>query len=601
MGTVYLAEHELIKRRVAIKILHPELATDARVIERFMNEARAAGTLGHPNIVESTDMGFTSRHVPYIVFEYLEGTLLTDEIYRVGGLPVRRAVRIAQQIASALHAAHHAGIVHRDLKSDNVFLTDKNDALDHVKVLDFGISRFLETDEEHLVMGTPEFMAPEQIATPAQVDRRTDIYALGVIMFEMLTARRPFPIDGDPRALLHRIVHEPTPPLVRDGVPQPLADLIATRMLAKDPAARFATMIDVDVALDAFTTRGGARRRSRSSTRADATSSRGRAADATPMPGPQSNVLATPWPGPPVVLARRRATSFLLYGLAGAGVVVGGIGLALGMRGRSGGGAPIAVAPPAPPPPPPAAAPAKASVKKIRVQIDADVARARVTFRRRVAAAPASLELTTNDIVELIEVSAPGHKTTRYWVTLDRPTNLHAHLEKGDGLAEASEESTLVALGEVAAPAIGTERSGGTTGKPAAQPAVAVAPPRKIGKISAAEPEDGPTPPIAAAVPAVVPPTPKIDADITGVVIPVHRPEVLRCFAEGKKKDHGMSGTVTLQLAVEPGGKVARAQVQSTLNAPLVAACIAKAASSWRFPARPGDDLTTVSYPFTIH
>src|ERR1700677_3764805 len=101
MGSVFLAEHTLIKRKVAIKILHPQLATDAHVIDCFMNEARAAGTLGHPNIVESTDMGFTSDHVPYIVFEYLEGVLLTDEIYRVGGLPVRRAVRIAEQIAAA--------------------------------------------------------------------------------------------------------------------------------------------------------------------------------------------------------------------------------------------------------------------------------------------------------------------------------------------------------------------------------------------------------------------------------------------------------------------------------------------------------------------
>src|SRR5271167_2957727 len=96
MGTVFLAEHTLIKRRVAIKILHPQFASDANVVERFMNEARAAGTLGHPNIVESTDMGFTHNHVPYIVFEYLEGTLLTDEIYRVGGMPVRRAIRIAE-------------------------------------------------------------------------------------------------------------------------------------------------------------------------------------------------------------------------------------------------------------------------------------------------------------------------------------------------------------------------------------------------------------------------------------------------------------------------------------------------------------------------
>src|SRR4051812_35792170 len=111
MGTIFLAEHVLIKRRVAIKILKPELAADAEVVERFMNEARAVGTLRHPNIVESTDMGFTRDGVPFIVFEYLEGSLLTEAIYqRAGGLPVRRALKIADQIASALHAAHNAGI-----------------------------------------------------------------------------------------------------------------------------------------------------------------------------------------------------------------------------------------------------------------------------------------------------------------------------------------------------------------------------------------------------------------------------------------------------------------------------------------------------------
>ena len=230
MGTVFLAEHTLIKRRVALKLLHPELATDAEVVERFMNEARAAGTLGHPNIVESTDMGFTPERVPYIVFEFLEGALLTDEIYRVGGFTVRRAVRIAQQIASALHAAHVANIIHRDLKSDNVFLTDKDESLDHVKVLDFGISRFLEIEDEKtrrgIVMGTPEFMSPEQITAPDQVDRRTDVYALGVILYEMLTARRPFSSEEDPRALLTRIVNTPAPPLGREDVPHALGELI---------------------------------------------------------------------------------------------------------------------------------------------------------------------------------------------------------------------------------------------------------------------------------------------------------------------------------------------------------------------------------------
>src|SRR5207253_9964527 len=117
MGTVFLAEHTLIKRKVAIKVLRAQFASDTTVVERFMNEARAAGTLGHPNIVESTDMGF-SNDVPYIVYEYVEGTLLAAEIIRLGAIPVARALKIAWQIAGALDAAHEADIVHRDLKSD---------------------------------------------------------------------------------------------------------------------------------------------------------------------------------------------------------------------------------------------------------------------------------------------------------------------------------------------------------------------------------------------------------------------------------------------------------------------------------------------------
>jgi tRNA A-37 threonylcarbamoyl transferase component Bud32 len=257
MGSVFLAEHVLIKRRVAIKILRPELVEDADVLDGFMNEARAAGTLGHPNIVECTDMGLTRTNVPYIVLEYIEGVLLTDEIYRVGGLPIRRALKIADRIAAALLAAHNAGIVHRDLKSDNVFLTDKEDMMDVVKVLDFGISRLLGARLDHgraaLVMGTPEFMAPEQVTSPGSIDHRTDIYALGVILYEMLTARRPFN-DADPHALLHRVVHDPPPPLdVRDAPPG-LEEMLFSKMLAKDPTQRYESMKHVQGALEAFAT-----------------------------------------------------------------------------------------------------------------------------------------------------------------------------------------------------------------------------------------------------------------------------------------------------------------------------------------------------------
>ncbi|MBA3820732.1 MAG: serine/threonine protein kinase, partial [Deltaproteobacteria bacterium] len=258
MGIVWLAEHVLIKRRVALKVLRAELIGDPDVIERFMNEARAAGTLGHPNIVESTDMGFTREDTPYIVYEYLEGSLLTDEIYRVGGMPCRRAVRIARQIASALQAAHNAGIVHRDLKTDNVFLTHKEEASDHVKVLDFGVSRFLEADEDRsggkrgLVIGTPEFMAPEQILTPDLVDGRADIYALGLIIYEMVTARRAFKTDGDQEKLLERIVHEQPPPLDLPSLPPGLEEMLFSKLLAKDPAQRYQSMKEVEAALEEF-------------------------------------------------------------------------------------------------------------------------------------------------------------------------------------------------------------------------------------------------------------------------------------------------------------------------------------------------------------
>jgi serine/threonine protein kinase len=265
MGTVFLAEHWLIKRRVAMKILHAELVDDPTMVRRFMNEALAAGTLGHPNIVESTDMGFTKADVPYIVFEYLEGTVLADEIMRLGEMPVDRAVWIAFQIASALHAAHEAGIIHRDLKTDNIFLTHKAGQPDHVKVLDFGISRFLAASDKTAMggnlLGTPEFMAPEQVLTPDSIDRRVDIYALGIVLYEMLTGGVPFalprrggefPSVEEAHALLDRIINEKVPPIRRADVPVGLAEMIEDKLLAKNPKRRYQTMKDVQSALEAF-------------------------------------------------------------------------------------------------------------------------------------------------------------------------------------------------------------------------------------------------------------------------------------------------------------------------------------------------------------
>lgn len=256
MGTVFLGEHMLIKRRLAIKLLHPELATELTMVRRFLNEGSAAGTLGHPHIVESTDMGFTRERVPYIVFEYLEGCLLSEEIWRLGRLPVQRALLIARQIASALEAVHGAQIAHLDLKSDNVFLTHRGDAPDHAKLLDFGISRFMAGDAEThdtqsgIVVGTPEFMAPEQVTCPDQADCRADIYALGVVLYEMLAGRCPF-VSDDPRRVMQQIVHDAPPPVDRP-VPPALEHLLFDGLLVKSRAQRLQTMGEITAILDAL-------------------------------------------------------------------------------------------------------------------------------------------------------------------------------------------------------------------------------------------------------------------------------------------------------------------------------------------------------------
>jgi tRNA A-37 threonylcarbamoyl transferase component Bud32 len=299
MGAVYLAEHVLLKRRVAIKIVRPELVKDTEVLDGFMAEARAAGTLGHPNIVECTDIGFTPARVPYLVLEYVDGSVLTDEIYRLGGLPVRRALRIADQIASALRAAHEAGIVHRDLSSDSV-LVDRAAARDAVKVIDFGMARCYAPDAARGASGgTPQFMAPEQL-TGGAVDHRADIYALGVILYEMLTARRPFS-DDDRAALVHRVVSEAPPPLQRPDAPPGLEALIVSRLLAKAPDRRFSSMAEVQTALEAF-----------------AASRRSREVEVVPLPLPAEAVAL------PALASRRSPRLVLLFAAAVAAAGGGG-------------------------------------------------------------------------------------------------------------------------------------------------------------------------------------------------------------------------------------------------------------------------------------
>ncbi len=256
----------LIRKRVAVKILHRELTQVAEVVARFEREAMAAANIDHPNVAAATDFGKLPDGSVFLVLEYVQGQSLRD-VVNEGPLPIERAMHIARQITSALVRAHALGIVHRDLKPDNVMLVDKGDDIDFVKVLDFGVAKVPVQEVSDrgsvrpakvitrvgMIFGTPEYMAPEQ-ALGQNVDARADLYALGIIIFEMLCGRRPFNADS-PVGLLGQQLQGPLPtfskraPNVR--VPAAFEQLVQ-RLLAPSASSRFQSAEELALAIDAL-------------------------------------------------------------------------------------------------------------------------------------------------------------------------------------------------------------------------------------------------------------------------------------------------------------------------------------------------------------
>ncbi|MCB9602540.1 MAG: serine/threonine protein kinase [Sandaracinus sp.] len=259
MGAVYEGEHVLIKRRVAIKCLHGQFATNPEIVARFHREALAATSIGHQNIIEVTDMGRFPDGSVFMVLEFLEGRDWSKDIDEQGPQPLAKVVKITTQICDALTAAHAKGIIHRDLKPENVFLIARGGDPDFVKVLDFGISKFKDSGgpgkgmtQTGTTLGTPYYMAPEQAQGKKDVDHRADIYSLGVMTFQALTGQYPFDDESYPMLVL-KICTEPPPPLrlYRPDLPKELEDVVM-RMLAKDPNQRFADCQAVKVAVEPF-------------------------------------------------------------------------------------------------------------------------------------------------------------------------------------------------------------------------------------------------------------------------------------------------------------------------------------------------------------
>ncbi|HEY2164793.1 MAG TPA: protein kinase [Gemmatimonadaceae bacterium] len=261
MGRVYLAEHVKMNRQCAIKVMNPSLVNDTESSQRFAREASNAARILHPNVAAVFDYGEADK-VVYLVMEYVDGESLSAILQKDGALDPRRAIDLARQVADGLHAAHELGIVHRDLKPDNVIVTRNRAGKEIAKVVDFGIAKAVNDSKEDaltksgLVIGTPEYMSPEQLLGDP-VDARTDVYALGCILFQSLTGNAAFAADTREQ-MIRRRLHEPAPH-IRDLIPALPArlDTLIVHMLARSPGDRVATAADARDQLDPALTLSG--------------------------------------------------------------------------------------------------------------------------------------------------------------------------------------------------------------------------------------------------------------------------------------------------------------------------------------------------------
>jgi serine/threonine-protein kinase len=259
MGEVYLAEHLLLRRPCAVKLIRPAQALEPTTLQRFEREVQSMATLTHPNTVEVYDYGHTEDGTFYYAMEYLPGANLEQMVTRYGPLPPGRAIHFLRQVCGALHEAHGIGLLHRDVKPSNVLACERGGVYDVAKLLDFGLvqeSALAGKNADRLtvqgtVLGSPPYMSPEQAAGKPSLDGRSDLYSLGGVAYYLLTGQPPFARETAMEMLLAHAYETPEPPSrLRPEVPADL-EAVVLRCLEKDPARRFADAHELDRALAA--------------------------------------------------------------------------------------------------------------------------------------------------------------------------------------------------------------------------------------------------------------------------------------------------------------------------------------------------------------
>jgi len=382
MGKVYKARQLALDKAVVVKVLHDQFRDDPQLVQRFQREARAASRLNHPNSIQIIDFGQDESGVVFMAMEFLQGQDLFALLKRDGPLSAERVAKVMIQVCSALAEAHEQNVIHRDLKPENIMIEDRRGQRDFVKVLDFGIAKIQDPAETGgqaltqagMVCGTPEYMSPEQ-ARGLNLDARSDIYALGVIMYQLATGQLPFTADTPIGIVTKHILEAPVPPRQKKAdIPEALERIILKAM-EKDVANRFATVVELGESLEALLRTlpmegsGFAIRPDQSGQNPVAQTSPN-----TIAPGPSATATMTNPTGPGTAVAMRANDAPETVGdgkgmkMAAAGVVialVAGAGAVFAFKDKIFGGPPVvavvdagvAAPPPAPTPPPPAPVP----------------------------------------------------------------------------------------------------------------------------------------------------------------------------------------------------------------------------------------------------